>query len=140
MSMIPEAKCSIYLTQTALKLPIQIILLSLIPCVIVDTTTIRNLVSTTSSQDITTPIQWICAVIVGVAGWYFGDHVARKFGFVPYGKGFQNSTKYWLIRLGVVVGGAAVGWFEVLSINFLANFGIFNFGTPPNIKKSFKLN
>ncbi|MCL2313212.1 MAG: RHS repeat-associated core domain-containing protein [Firmicutes bacterium] len=58
-----------------------------------------------------TPIQWACAVIGGVAGRYFGDYVARKFGFVPRGKGWQNATNYWLIRSGVVVGGAVVGWF-----------------------------
>jgi len=63
-----------------------------------------------------TPIQWVCAAIGGVAGWYFGDYVARKFGFVPKGKGWQNATKYWLIRSGVVVGGAAVGWFTGLAV------------------------
>jgi len=68
-----------------------------------------------------TPIQWICAVIGGVAGWYFGDYVARKFGFVPHGKGWKNSTNYWLIRSGVVVGGAAVGWLSGLALMKVAS-------------------
>ena len=35
-----------------------------------------------------TPIQWACAVIGGIAGWYFGDFVARKIGLFP-GNCFQ---------------------------------------------------
>ena len=63
-----------------------------------------------------TPIQWVCAVIGGVAGWHFGDYVARQFGFVPKGKGWKNATNYWLIRSGIVVGGAVVGWFTGTAI------------------------
>lgn len=51
-----------------------------------------------------TPIQWIFAVLGGVAGWFFGDYVAKKFGY-------KSGWKYWAIRSGVVVGGAVLGWF-----------------------------
>ena len=51
-----------------------------------------------------TPLQWAMAVIGGIAGWYFGDYVAKKLGY-------KSGWKYWTIRAGVVVGGAVIGWF-----------------------------
>jgi len=51
-----------------------------------------------------TPIQWACAAIGGVAGWFFGDYVAKKLGY-------SSGWKYWTIRAGVTVGGAVIGWF-----------------------------
>ena len=57
-----------------------------------------------------TPIQWICALIGGVAGWYFGDYVARKIGLFP-GKWYQWQTyAYWTVRGLVVAGGAILGY------------------------------
>ena len=53
--------------------------------------------------DFGTPIQWACAIIGGIAGWYFGDYVAKKFGYTGW--------KYWAVRTGVAVGGAVIGWF-----------------------------
>lgn len=50
------------------------------------------------------PLQWICAAIGGLAGWYFGDYIARKLGY-------SSGWKYWAIRAGVVIGGAVLGWF-----------------------------
>lgn len=67
-----------------------------------------------------TPVQWVCAVIGGVSGWFFGDYIARSFGYKPSGKGFWNATKYWAIRTGVIIGGAAVGWFAGTAILSLA--------------------
>ena len=51
-----------------------------------------------------TPIQAVFAVIGAVAGWYFGDYVAKKLGY-------KRGKKYWAIRIGVVVGGGVLGWF-----------------------------
>ncbi len=51
-----------------------------------------------------TPIQWVCAIIGGIAGWFFGDYVAKKLGY-------SSGWKYWAIRAGVTVGGAVIGWF-----------------------------
>ncbi len=41
-----------------------------------------------------TPIQWVMATIGAIAGWYFGDYIARKFGYAPSGKGFWNAATY----------------------------------------------
>jgi hypothetical protein len=49
-----------------------------------------------------TPIQWACAAIGAIGGWFFGDYVARRLG---YAKGW----KYWAIRAGVTIGGAVIG-------------------------------
>lgn len=57
-----------------------------------------------------TPLQWICAIIGGIAGWYFGDYVAKKIGLAPSGKGFWNATAYWAVRGLVVAGGAVLGY------------------------------
>ena len=51
-----------------------------------------------------TPLQWAMAVIGGVAGWFLGDYVAKKLGY-------SWGWKYWAIRVGVIVGGAVIGWF-----------------------------
>ncbi len=56
-----------------------------------------------------TPIQWAMAIIGGIAGWYFGDYVAKKLGY-------KSGWKYWAIRAGVVVGGAVIGWFAGTAI------------------------
>ncbi|MFR1517684.1 MAG: RHS repeat-associated core domain-containing protein [Clostridia bacterium] len=57
-----------------------------------------------------TPIQWACAIIGGVAGWFFGDYVARGIGLFP-GKWWQWQTAaYWAVRGLVVVGGAVLGY------------------------------
>ena len=49
-------------------------------------------------------INVICAAIGAVAGWFFGDWVAKKLGY-------YSGWKYWAIRAGIVVGGAVIGWF-----------------------------
>ncbi len=51
-----------------------------------------------------TPLQWAMAAIGGIAGWFFGDYVAKQLGY-------NRGWKYWAIRTGVVVGGAVIGWF-----------------------------
>ena len=45
-----------------------------------------------------TPLQWICAIIGGIAGWFFGDFVARKIGLFPKGKGFFKERLKWFFR------------------------------------------
>ena len=74
-----------------------------------------------------TPIQWVCAVLGGVGGWYFGDYVARKLGFYP-GKWYQWKTyAYWTVRGLAVAGGAILGWvsgtalLKILTKYLLAN-------------------
>ena len=57
-----------------------------------------------SSGDFGTPLQWAMAVIGGIAGWFFGDYVAKWFGY-------RSGWKYWTIRSGVAVGGAVIFWF-----------------------------
>ena len=49
-------------------------------------------------------INVICAAIGAVAGWFFGDWIAKKLGY-------YSGWKYWAIRAGIVVGGAVIGWF-----------------------------
>lgn len=49
-------------------------------------------------------VQALCATIGAVAGWYFGDYMAKKLGY-------SSGVKYWAIRAGVIVGGAVIGWF-----------------------------
>ena len=57
-----------------------------------------------------TPIQWACATIGGIAGWLFGDFVARSIGLFD-GKWYQWQTyAYWAVRGLVVVGGAIFGY------------------------------
>ncbi len=56
------------------------------------------------------PIQWVCAVIGGVAGWFFGDYIARRCGFTPSSKSGKIAAKYWAIRIAVTAGGAAIGY------------------------------
>ena len=57
-----------------------------------------------------TPIQWACAVIGGIAGWFFGDYIARGIGLFP-GKWWQWQTAvYWIVRGLVVAGGAILGY------------------------------
>ncbi len=51
-----------------------------------------------------TPIQWACAAVGAIGGWFFGDYVARYFGY-------ESGCKYWAIRAGVTIGGAVIGWF-----------------------------
>ena len=60
-----------------------------------------------------TPIQWAMAAIGAIAGWYFGDYVAHQLG---YHWGWQ----YWIIRSGVVIGGAVIGWFAGTAITAIA--------------------
>ncbi|MFQ8682795.1 MAG: RHS repeat domain-containing protein [Acutalibacteraceae bacterium] len=57
-----------------------------------------------SSGDFGTPLQWAMAIIGGIAGWFFGDYVAKWFGY-------RSGWKYWTIRSGVAVGGAVIFWF-----------------------------
>ena len=57
-----------------------------------------------SSGDFGTPLQWAMAVIGGIAGWFFGDYVAKWFGY-------RSGWNYWTIRSGVAVGGAVIFWF-----------------------------
>ena len=64
-----------------------------------------------------TPLQWICAIIGGIAGWFFGDYVARKIGLVPKGKGFWNAAGYWAVRALVVSGGAILGYVAAGALN-----------------------
>jgi RHS repeat-associated protein len=59
------------------------------------------------------PLQWAMAIIGGVAGWLFGDYVARKLGY-------SSGWKYWTIRAGVVIGGAVLGWFIGTAITKIA--------------------
>ena len=58
-----------------------------------------------------TPVQWVCAIIGGVAGYYFGDFIARNLGLAPKGKGAWIAARYWVVRSAAVVGGSALGWF-----------------------------
>ena len=51
-----------------------------------------------------TPIQWIFATVGAVAGWFLGDFIAKKLGY-------YSGWKYWAIRVGVIIGGAVIGWF-----------------------------
>ena len=60
-----------------------------------------------------TPIQWAMAAVGAIAGWYFGDYVARKLGY-------SSGWKYWAIRGGVVIGGAVIGWFAGTAIKGIA--------------------
>ncbi|MBE6766102.1 MAG: RHS repeat-associated core domain-containing protein [Ruminococcaceae bacterium] len=56
------------------------------------------------------PLQWVCAVISGVAGWCFGDYIARSIGLYP-GKWWKWKTyAYWTVRGLVAAGGAILGW------------------------------
>ena len=57
-----------------------------------------------------TPLQWVRAIIGGIAGWYFGDYVARSIGLFD-GRWYQWQTyAYWAVRGLVVVGGAILGY------------------------------
>jgi hypothetical protein len=56
-----------------------------------------------------TPLQWACAAIGAIAGWFFGDYVARQLGY-------RSGWKYWAIRGGVAIGGAVIGWFAGTAI------------------------
>ena len=49
-------------------------------------------------------INVICSAIGGIAGWFFGDWIAKKLGY-------KSGWKYWAIRAGVTIGGAVIGWF-----------------------------
>ena len=52
----------------------------------------------------------MCAIIGGVAGWFFGDYVARSIGLFD-GKWYQWQTyAYWAVRGLVVAGGAILGY------------------------------
>ncbi|MBE6766104.1 MAG: RHS repeat-associated core domain-containing protein [Ruminococcaceae bacterium] len=65
---------------------------------------------TDDSGCVGSPIQWICAAIGGVAGWYFGDYVARSIGLYP-GKWWQWRTyAYWAVRALVVAGSSIAGY------------------------------
>ena len=66
-----------------------------------------------STGNFGSPIQWVMAVIGGIAGWYFGDYVAKKLGY-------KSGWKYWTIRAGVTVGGAVIGWFAGTAIKSVA--------------------
>ena len=57
-------------------------------------------------------INVICAAIGAVVGWFFGDWIAKKLGYL-------NGWKYWAIRAGVIVGGAVIGWFAGTAITKL---------------------
>ena len=59
------------------------------------------------------PVQWVMAAIGGIAGWFFGDYIAKKLGY-------KSGWKYWAIRTGVVVGGSVIGWFAGTSLLKLA--------------------
>ena len=48
-------------------------------------------------------INAICAAIGALAGWAFGDFVAKNLGL--------EGWKYWTVRAAVTVGGGAIGWF-----------------------------
>ena len=50
-------------------------------------------------------INVVFAAIGGVIGWQLGDYVAKQLGH-------YSGTYYDLIRLGVVAGGAVIGWFS----------------------------
>ena len=63
-----------------------------------------------NSGNVGTPLQWVCAIIGGVAGWFFGDYVARSIGLFD-GKWYQWQTyAYWAVRGLVVAGGAILGY------------------------------
>ena len=49
-------------------------------------------------------INVIFAAVGGIVGWLLGDYVAKKLGY-------YSGWKYWAIRVGVVIGGAVIGWF-----------------------------
>ena len=57
-----------------------------------------------------TPIQWVCAIIGGIVGWYFGDYVANKLGFYDGAWWKPNTWAYWVVRGLVVAGGAILGY------------------------------
>jgi len=81
-----------------------------------------------------TPVQWLFAAIGAVAGWFLGDYIAKKLGY-------YSGWKYWAIRVGVVVGGAVIGWFaaklltKILQSFLNANKAIYN--KLPRLAKKF---
>ncbi len=63
------------------------------------------------------PIQWVMAAIGAIGGYFFGDFVAKKLGYT-------SGLTYWLIKTGIIIGGAVIGWFagtiiKQIAINFL---------------------
>ena len=56
-----------------------------------------------------TPLQWLCAAIGGIAGWLFGDFVARAIGLNPKGS-FWSQIGYWAVRGLAVAGGCVLGY------------------------------
>jgi len=57
-------------------------------------------------------INVVFAAIGAIAGWAFGDYVAKKLEL--------TGAKYWTVRSAVTVGGAAIGWFAGSAISSLA--------------------
>ena len=49
-------------------------------------------------------INVVFAAIGAIVGWQFGAWFANKLGY-------SSGWKYWAIRVGVVGGGAVLGWF-----------------------------
>jgi len=50
-----------------------------------------------------TPLGVALGIIGGIAGWSFGDYVAKNLGL--------SGAKYWAVRSAVMIGGAAIGFF-----------------------------
>lgn len=65
------------------------------------------------------PIQWVMAAIGAIAGWFFGDYIAKQLGY-------KSGWKYWAIKTGVVIGGAVIGWFAGSAIKSLATKYLFS--------------
>lgn len=49
-------------------------------------------------------INVVCAIIGAIVGWSFGAWIAKRLGYT-------KGKKYYAIRAGVTLGGAAIGWF-----------------------------
>jgi RHS repeat-associated protein len=67
-----------------------------------------------SDPDGETPIQAAFAAIFAIAGWYFGDYVAKSLGY-------YSGTMYWTVRSAVAFGGVALGWFAGWALTSIAS-------------------
>ena len=75
----------------------------------------NNPTNNTDSQGQISITGIVCGTISGIAGWTFGDFLARNLGFSPNGKGLKgliNAATYWTIRSVIATGGVLVGWSE----------------------------
>ena len=72
------------------------------------------------------PIQMAFALIGAIAGVFLGDYVARSLGYFPNKGSFWNRSTYWVIRAGVIIGGAVIGWFAASVLTAILKGFIFS--------------